>query len=148
MKIRWQHCLTGLLALLGFSSCNVIGIIRCEYGQPNANFKLIGDVTDAAGKPLEGIRVVTLPNGEDKKSWQNDTAYSDSKGHFEVETLRYSWPDEFEKGAVKLEDQKGNYQTRILKRDNLSVKRTKKGSGSWYEGDYTITANTQLEKAQ
>ena len=148
MKIRWQYVLGGLLALLGFNSCKQIGLGRVEYGQPNANFKLIGDVTDAAGKPVEGIRVVTLPRGEDQPSRVNDTTYSDAKGHFEVERMRYDWPDEFEKGAVKLEDLKGHYNTRVLKRADLSVEQTKKGSGSWYEGDYTITANTQLEKAE
>ena len=155
MKIRWQYFMGGLLALLGFSSCEKLidvigGGARVMYGQPNANFKLVGDVTDAAGKPVKGIRVVALPNGEDKDSWQNDTTYSNAEGHFEVERLRHDWPDEFQKGAVKLEDadgeQNGRYRTKVLKSGEFSVKQTRKGSGEWYQGDYTITADTRLDK--
>ena len=56
----WKWLLGSLLTLLGFSGCERIGIIRCEYGVPNADFKLVGDVKDAKGKGIEGIRVVSL----------------------------------------------------------------------------------------
>ena len=45
----WKWLLGSLLTLLGFSGCERIGIIRCEYGVPNADFKLVGDVKDAKG---------------------------------------------------------------------------------------------------
>ena len=35
----WQWLLGSLLTLLGFSGCERIGIIRCEYGVPNADFR-------------------------------------------------------------------------------------------------------------
>ena len=85
MKIVWKYFAGSLLALLGFGSCRQIGLFRAEYGQPHANFKLIGDVKDAAGKPVEGIRVVANPTENEEEAWYNDTTYTDARGHFEVE---------------------------------------------------------------
>ena len=47
--------LAGLLSLLGFTGC---GNQVEEYGTPHADFKVTGRVTDEAGEPLSGIRVV------------------------------------------------------------------------------------------
>ena len=149
MKIRWQYVLGGLLALLGFSGCQDIGIIRCEYGQPSADFKIIGDVKDADGKPVKGIRVVVDP-GSAHPDYYKDTLYTDARGQFQKDQLKYSWPDEFKDGKVKFEDvdgaDNGSFKTKELKASDLSVKQTKKGDGHWYEGEYTITANATLEK--
>ena len=155
MKIRWQYCLTALLALLGFSSCKKIiegigGPFLCMYGQPSANYKVIGEVKDPAGKPVEGIRVVVNP-GSAHPEYFKDTLYTDAKGQFQKENLTYSWPDEFKDGTIQFEDvdgdKNGSFKTKVLKSSELEVKQTKKGDGAWYGGDFTITANTKLEKA-
>lgn len=150
MKIVWKYFAGSLLALLGFSSCRQIGFGREEYGQPHADFKLIGDVRDAAGEPVEGIRVVADPTENEEKAWYNDTTYTDARGHFEVERLRYSWPDNFAKGQIKFEDvdgdQNGSYRTKVLKTPDIKVTQTKKGDGRWYDGAFTITADATLEK--
>ncbi len=159
MKIRWKYCLAALLGVLGFSSCGKImdviedgggGSFLAMYGQPHANYKVIGEVKDPTGKPIEGIRVVVSP-GSDHPSWYNDTLYTDSKGQFQKEQIRFSWPDEFKDGTVKFEDidgaEKGSFKTKELKRSELEVKQTAKGKGAWYQGDFTITAKTKLEKA-
>ena len=159
MKIRWQYCLSALLGLLGFSSCQKIidvfggeggGSHYAMYGQPTANYKVIGEVKDPAGKPIEGIRVVVAP-GPDHPSWNNDTLYTDAKGQFQKERIRFSWPDEFKGGTVQFEDvdgdKNGSFKTKVLQRSELEVKQTAKGDGVWYGGDYTITAKTKLEKA-
>ena len=153
MKIRWQYCLTALLSLLGFSSCDPDDIFGgwgiAAYGQPHANYKVVGDVKDPAGKPIQGIRVVVDP-GQDYYPYFQDTLYSDAKGQFQKD-LRFSWPDEFKDGSVKFEDvdgaENGSFKTKVLKRSDLEVKQTAKGKGAWYEGDFTITAKTKLEKA-
>ena len=149
MKIRWQYALGGLLALLGFSGCGKIGWGMTEYGQPHANYKVLGEVKDPDGKPIEGIRVVVAP-GPDHPSWYNDTLYTDAKGQFQKEQIRFSWPDEFKDGKVKFEDvdgaENGSFKTKELKASDLSIKQDKKGDGRWYGGDFTITANATLEK--
>lgn len=149
MKIRWQYALGGLLALLGFSGCGKIGWGMTEYGQPHANYKVLGEVKDPDGKPVEGIRVVVAP-GPDHPSWYNDTLYTDAKGQFQKEQIRFSWPDEFKDGTVQFEDvdgdKNGSFKTKELKASDLSIKQDKKGDGRWYGGDFTITANATLEK--
>lgn len=153
MKIRWQYCLTALLGLLGFSSCDpddpIGGWGRAEYGQPHANYKVLGEVKDPDGKPIEGIRVVVDP-GSAHPDYFKDTLYTDAKGQFQKDQLKYSWPDEFKDGQVKFEDvdgaDNGSFKTKELKASDLSVKQDKKGDNRWYDGDFTITANTQLEK--
>ena len=146
----WKWLLGAVLGVLGFNGCEELGIFRCEYGQPNADFKLIGDVKDANGKGIEGIRVVFRAVENEEETWENDTLYSDAKGHFERERLKHDWPDNVEKASIKFEDvdgsEHGSFKTKILQRSELSVEQTKKGDGSWYSGKYTITANAVLEK--
>ena len=151
----WKWLLGSLLTLLGFSGCERIGIIRCEYGVPNADFKLVGDVKDAKGKGIEGIRVVFTPDPdapEDEQKWGSDTLYSDAQGHFEKERLKHDWPDGAQKAAVKLEDvdsdAHGSFKTKILKGSELTVEQTKKGDKHWYSGGYTIRADAVLEEEE
>ena len=146
----WKWLLGSLLALLGFSGCGKLGIFRCEYGQPHADYKLIGDVKDAKGNPIKGIRVVFAPNPMEERGCDNDTIYSDAKGHFEVERLRHDWPDDLKDAVVKFEDvdggENGSYKAKELSRSDLDVKQSQKGDGSWYDGAFTVTANATLEE--
>ena len=146
----WKWLLGLFMGILGLSGCDKIFPIRCEYGCPNADFKLIGDVKDANGKGIEGIRVVFRPDRTEEDSWENDTLYTDAKGHFERERLKYDWPDGAERASVKFEDvdgsAHGSYKTKVLQPSELTVEQTKKGDGSWYAGVYTISANVTLEE--
>ena len=155
MKIRWQHCLTGLLALLGFSSCNPEEIFggwgMTAYGQPHANYKVTGEVKDPAGKPVEGIRVVVSPGGNHPE-YYNDTLYTDAKGQFQKEQLKYTWPDVFKEGTIRFDDvdgdKNGSYMTKVLRSGEFDVKQTKKSKDTWYKGDFTISAKTMMNKAE
>ena len=144
----WKWILGIVLGILGLSGCGKI--FKCEYGCPNADFKLIGDVKDAHGKGIEGIRVVFRPVQNEEETWENDTLYSDAKGHFERERLKHDWPDGAQQASIKFEDvdgsAHGSYKTKILQPSELTVEQTKKGDGSWYAGVYTITAETTLEE--
>ena len=150
----WKWLLAVLMGILGFEGCEDIGIIRCEYGQPHADFKLVGDVKDAKGKGIEGIRVVvrprTNPEYEDQETWENDTLYSDAKGHFEKERLKHDWPDDLKNATVKFEDvdgsTNGSFRTKVLTRDDLKVEQAKKGDGNWYDGAFTVTVDAVLEE--
>ena len=49
----------GLLTVLGFGSCDVVGGgMMCMYGQPHADFTVKGTVTDEEGEPVKGIKTV------------------------------------------------------------------------------------------
>ena len=149
----WKWLLGSLLTLLGFSGCERIGIFRTEYGVPHADFKLVGDVKDAKGKGIEGVRVVFTPYPEapeEQQKWESDTRYSDSQGHFALERLKHGWPDGAGKAAVKFEDvvgaDHGAFKTKVLTGSELTVTQTKKGDKHWYSGEYTIQADAVLEE--
>ena len=145
----WKWLLSALLGVLGFSGCFSTAC-RKEYGCPSADFKLVGEVKDANGKGIEGIRVVFRAVEDEQETWENDTLYSDAKGHFERERLRHDWPDDAQQASIKFEDVDGSvhgsFKTKILSRSEMTVEQTKTGSGNWYSGKYTITAEAVLEE--
>ena len=146
----WKWLLGAVLGMLGFSGCEEMGLFRCEYGEPHADFKLIGDVKNKRGNPIPGIRVVFRTVPDEQETWENDTLYTDAKGHFEKERLRHYWPDGAEQSSIKFEDVDGSaqgaYKTKILTRSDFSVDQTKKGDKKWYSGEYTIRAEAVLEE--
>ena len=148
----WKWLLGSVLALLGFSGCGKLGIFRCEYGQPHADYKMIGDVKDVKGNPIPGVRVVHVPNPEDAHGWYNDTIYSDAKGHFEIERLKEDWPSDLTNSIVRFEDvdgsENGSFKTKELSRSDLDIKQSQKGDKNWYHGAYIVTANATLEEDQ
>ena len=151
----WKWLLGLLMGLLGFAGCGKIGIFRDEYGCPSADFKLLGDVKDANGRGIEGIRVVFTPNPEapeEQQKWESDTLFSDSQGHFVKERLKHDWPDGAQKAAVKFEDvdgaAHGTFKTKVLTGSELTVEQTKNGDKHWYTGQYTIQADAVLEEEE
>ena len=149
LKKGWNGLLGVLLGLLGFCGCFVVAC-RKEYGCPHADFRLVGDVKDAKGKGIEGIRVVFRPVANEEDTWENDTLYSDVNGHFEKERLKHDWPDGAGNASVKFEDVDGNahgtFKTKILENSGLTVEQEKKGDGNWYTGVYVIHADAVLEE--
>ena len=138
----WVWIFGGLLSLLGFSSC---GIGRVEYGCPHADYKVIGEVTDEAGKPIEGIRAIVAPSGLDSENaeWYNDTLYTDVAGKINADLTKFAWFDsENSDLEVELADVdgplRGEYETKVLRRIDLKLTQTKKGDNHWYDGEYTL----------
>lgn len=154
LKNGWKWLLGSLLTLLGFSGCDGfidIGGGKDMYGVPSARFKMLGNVKDVSGNPVKGIRVVVVPMPDNQ--WENDTLYTDDKGHFEKDPLRYDWPDDLQNVTVKFEDvdgaENGSYRTKELKRSDLQVERTEKaGKDGWYEGAFTYTAEAVLDEEE
>ena len=150
----WKAILGGIMTLLGFSACDVVGEIispRCEYGQPHANYKLLGDVKDTKGTPVKGIRVVFIPTGNtEERGWNNDTLYTDAKGHFEKATATYDWPGGHDKFTFVAEDvdgaANGAFQRKIMRAGDVTTSQVKKGEGSWYDGDFEVSADIILEE--
>jgi len=76
--------LAGILSLMGLGiSCDsIIGVGTDEYGVPHADFKVKGKVTDAEGKPVQGI-MVHAQTTPDEYNYV-DTTYTDANGNYEV----------------------------------------------------------------
>lgn len=157
MKINWKYFAGSLFALLGFAGCQK-GLddgdgrgMLCMYGQPTAHYKLMGNVKGPDGKPVGGIRAVFIPVQDKDYTYRNDTLYTDSRGHFEKEQLKHTWPDDLKEAKLILEDvdgaDNGSFKTQTLSRNQLQVKQTKKGDGNWFHGDYSVSADVTLEKA-
>ena len=145
-----------LLGFLGFSSCNIFEnpFIRDMYGQPSANYKLVGSVTDESGKPIKGIQVTFHPEFsgtvDEDNSWRTDTLYSDASGKFSKDVLKYDWPD-LTNSVVEFEDidgpdNGGSFKKLRVSVGELEVTETQKGDGKWYGGAQTITADVKMEK--
>ena len=144
-----------LLGLLGFSSCEWIGIGLTMYGEPHADFKAIGTVTDETGKPIEGIRVAVqqhrhYENSEsviyDQNDWyDNDTLFTDSKGRFELERSVFDVPNRV---SVVFEDIDGEENGGEFEKAeaNPKVTQTKKGDKNWYNGAFQVEVNARLKK--
>lgn len=152
---NWAKLLYGfLMTILGFSGCDdVFNIIepKAEYGQPSADFKIVGEVKSQAGKPLKGIRVVVNPRNSDPEwaRYESDTLYTDAEGKYSKDRLKYGWPDEFKDAVITFEDidgaeNGGEFEAVKLKSGEFSVKQVEKGSGHWYSGVYLITADASM----
>ena len=140
-----QAVLAFLLALLGFSGCGGMG--RAEYGCPHADYRIQGKVTDVKTKePVKNIRVVFAYDGLESEWGYKDTLYTDDEGMIAREYSSMTFSNS--SMQVKFEDidgwDNGLYDTKILDEQNLPVKQTEKGSGHWYHGVYTITADVEL----
>ena len=146
----WTWILGGLLGLLGFSSCDVI-VPKCEYGTPHADYKVIGEVTDEAGKPVEGIRVVVASAGlkHEDAQWYNDTLYTDRNGKVNETLYHFGWFGDVNKMEVELADvdgpEHGSFETKVLKSGDFSFIQTQKGDNHWYDGEYTLEMKSKLK---
>lgn len=115
--------LAGILALLGFSSCESTE----EYGSPHAEYTVKGSVTDEKGNALEGIGIYKSIEFQYRKP---DTVYTNKKGEFEITDLAKE---------IKLiaEDVDGP-KNGLFKKDSVEVTFSnedfyEKGKG-WYKG--------------
>ena len=149
---NWTKMLYGfLMTILGFSGCEHVINTLAEYGQPSADFSILGEVKSSEGKPIKGIRVIVNPQRDqtdEYSKWVQDTLYTDSDGKFSKEQLKYGWPTT-DKFKVTFEDidgpeNGGEFETVALLDDGLSIKQVKKGSGNWYKGAYEITADATM----
>ena len=157
MRIKriWRFLASTALGLLGFSSCEWLGIGLCMYGEPHADFKAIGTVTDSAGKPVEGIRVAVQQHRHyensdsviyDQNDWyDNDTLFTDSNGKYELVRSVFDAPNRV---TIVFEDIDGEEHGGEFEKAeaNPKVTQTKKGDKSWYGGAFQVEADARLKK--
>ena len=125
--------LTGLLALLGFSSCDQVSTDM--YGTPHSKFTIKGKVTNESNSPIPQIQIRS-PYGEDIP--HADTLYTDSKGEF-----NYSFNGFFRSDNIPLllTDIDGEQNGGSYAPDSVSVSfkdvDVTGGDGGWYLGEAT-----------
>ena len=151
MKKKWYRiansALSALLVLLGFEACTENGAE--EYGTPTVDFHVVGQVTDAEGHPIEGIRVTTRGYQNFNDGTTEQAAYTDKEGRYTTKEVRSVWIDP--KMKVVFEDVDGEENGGLFASDSVSAGsmakvKVRKGDGNWYEGEYELTANAKLKK--
>jgi putative lipoprotein (rSAM/lipoprotein system) len=160
MKMRINKLFRAVSALvmgiLGFGSCEKIsdiidgnGNYLCMYGQPHAEYKVIGSAKSDSGEPIQGIRVIFRPQGE-KNTYLNDTTYTDSKGAFIIGRTKNDFPDTkradllFE--DVDGENNGGEFANATYKVYQTDITQTSKGDGAWDFGAFTIKVDATMRK--
>jgi len=144
--------LAGLISMLGFSGCEGLK----EYGAPTVDYTVKGTVVNKAdGKPIEGIRVGydglpgpylmygTVPTPYTPKA----SVTTDAKGEFTL--TENTSPVSGQTVSVYVDDidgeKNGLFQSDVLQVDFSNAQQTKK-SDNWYEGEFTVTVNVELNE--
>ena len=155
VKSIFRLLASAVLGLLGFASCDWLGIGATMYGEPHADFKAIGTVKDNTGKPIEGIQVAVKQHRHyentpnviyDQNDWfESDTVFTDSNGSYELTRSVFDAPNDV---TVVFEDIDGDANGGEFEKAEATpeVKRTKKGDKSWYGGAFETRADVVLKK--
>ena len=150
----WQILAGAVLGLLGFASCGKIAnIIDAPdmYGQPHADFKALGSVTDENGKPVEGIRVAIQRHRHFQDAYNNlnwydhDTLFTDEKGGYLLDQTIDIVPDDVKIvfDDIDGEENGGDFASAEA---TPEIVRTKKGDNEWYDGAFEVKADVRLKK--
>jgi putative lipoprotein (rSAM/lipoprotein system) len=152
MKKKWYRIanssLSALLVLLGFEACSGMENGGEEYGTPTVDFHVVGQVTDAEGKPIEGIRVTTRGYYDFNDGIMEQTTYTDKEGRYATKEVKSIGIDPGMKVVFEDVDGEANgglFAADSISSDAMAKEKVKKGDGNWYEGGYKLTANAKLK---
>lgn len=119
-----------------------------EYGTPTVDFHVVGQVTDAEGKPIEGIRVTTRGYYDFNDGTMEQTTYTDKEGRYATKEVKSIGIDPGMKVVFEDVDGEANgglFAADSISSDAMAKEKVKKGDGNWYEGGYELTANAKLK---
>ena len=119
-----------------------------EYGTPTVDFHVVGQVTDAEGKPIEGIRVTTRGYYDFNDGTMEQTTYTDKEGRYATKEVKSIGIDPGMKVVFEDVDGEANgglFAADSVSSDAMAKEKVKKGDGNWYEGGYELTANAKLK---
>lgn len=152
MKKKWYRiangALSSLLVLLGFEACTGMENGGEEYGTPTVDFHVVGQVTDAEGKPIEGIRVTTRGYYDFNDGTMEQTTYTDKEGRYATKEVKSIGIDPGMKVVFEDVDGEANgglFAADSISSDAMAKEKVKKGDGNWYGGEYELTANAKLK---
>ena len=152
MKKKWYRIanssLSALLVLLGFEACTGMENGGEEYGTPTVDFHVVGQVTDAEGKPIEGIRVTTRGYYDFNDGTMEQTTYTDKEGRYATKEVKSIGIDPGMKVVFEDVDGEANgglFAADSISSDAMAKEKVKKGDGNWYGGGYELTANAKLK---
>ena len=152
MKKKWYRiangALSSLLVLLGFEACSGMESGGEEYGTPTVDFHVVGQVTNAEGKPIEGIRVTTRGYYDFNDGTMEQTTYTDKEGRYATKEVKSIGIDPGMKVVFEDVDGEANgglFAADSISSDAMAKEKVKKGDGNWYEGGYELTANAKLK---
>jgi putative lipoprotein (rSAM/lipoprotein system) len=152
MKKKWYRIanssLSALLVLLGFEACTGMENGGEEYGTPTVDFHVVGQVTDAEGKPTEGIRVTARGYYDFNDGTMEQTTYTDKEGRYATKEVKSIGIDPGMKVVFEDVDGEANgglFAADSISSDAMAKEKVKKGDGNWYEGGYKLTANAKLK---
>ena len=139
-----QRFWLAILGLLGFTACGNAPLDM--YGSPTVDFTVKGKVTDSAGVPIKGI-VVSSKDVSSFIDCSGLSAVTADDGTFTTNKMR-------EFGVIGTliftdsdgEANGGDFATLEVDLGKLPKSQTKEGDGSWYRGEYEVTADVKLEK--
>lgn len=135
-----------IIGLLGFSQgCKSLGGSSVEYGQPHADYKISGRVTDASNNPIKNIEVNILEHTYDGKEYSVKKINTDDLGKYIYThvggsgemtfSIKYTDTDGVENGG-EFENMTQDVE---FKRGDFTG-----GDGDWYAGEATKNVNTTL----
>lgn len=158
MKVRfnrWYNAIfTALLTLLGYgcsSSEEYEDMVM--YGVPTATYKVMGEVTDESGNPIEGIKtaakIIHQYDKDDRiEAYGLDSIKTDSNGQYQLnfngfpgdQTIKLVVED------VDGEANGGQFESDTLDVDYKNAVQTEKGSSFWNSGTFQIRQNISLKR--
>ena len=151
VKQIWKYLAAGIMGLLGFASCGKSladdSNNSAMYGPPpNADYKVLGTVSDEDGRPIKGIRVSVRLKYSPWSKDVEETLYSDDKGAYQLLTRSL---DGLPPVTISFEDVDGEENGGEFESTEVTpeVKRTKDGDGTGsYQGAFEFLADVQLKK--
>ncbi|MDR1757843.1 MAG: radical SAM-associated putative lipoprotein [Bacteroidales bacterium] len=146
--------LAAVLGLFGFQGC-----IRYEYGTPMTDFVLKGQITNKADKkPLKNIYVGFEPlrivpeYGVPQTDYSYlPTTFTDENGNYELLYNGFSLDYTSDVDTIYVydgdgEENGGQFVAGTIAVDWSESRKTKKSDNDWYQGEYTVTKNIELEE--
>ncbi len=142
-----------LIGALGFTACSENGDndggggggAMCEYGTPTVHFAVKGRVTDADGNPIKGI-VISSTGVGDVGVDKTLEAVSAEDGSFATERIKaFSVYGKLTFTDTDGAENGGEFETKTVELHTLPKTQITEGDGSWYSGDYEVTADVKLK---
>jgi putative lipoprotein (rSAM/lipoprotein system) len=141
--MKASRIITGLLALLGFSGCDIIQG-RYEYGTPYSLYTIKGRVTDPEGEPVRDIKIV-VENIDELWAEEYAVGITDASGSYFVGGEWYGRSP----FVVTAEDIDGSKNGGEFAPATMEITIEKGdfvgGDGEWYGGRMTKEVDFTLE---